>query len=278
MVNNPVVNNKWYKHPVIVTGIVINAFCLLLALIWSNNPHELARLLVEDGIVEWMQFLAFSLTSGLLGYVAIDRYKTEGFNFGVLVLAGLTGLVALAALEEISWFQRILQIQSPEWFLQNNRQAETNLHNLGFGEESLHKAVLLKIIVITGLIHNLFLPLLARKRPAIRDFVERFGLYLPPLAASVPYLILVILSHLLVDHPRKGELGETFGAVHYMATVFGAYFLGIAYNKKPLFEGLAARRVTVLFVMLMLYLLMTGWMLSAGAGADAALLSGVGKD
>jgi len=278
VVNNLVVNNKWYKHPVIVTATVINAFCLLLSLIWSNNPHELARLLVEDGIVEWMQFLAFSLTSGLLGYVAFDRYKTEGFNLGVLVLAGLTGLVAVAALEEISWFQRILQIQSPEWFQQNNRQAETNLHNLGFGEESLHKAVLLKLIVIMGLIHNLFLPLLARKRPAIRDFVERFGLYLPPLAASVPYLVLVILSHLLVDHPRKGELGETFGAVHYMATVFGAYFLGIAYNKKPLFEGLAARRVTVLFVMLMLYLLMTGWMLSAGAGADAALLSGIGQD
>jgi hypothetical protein len=191
-----VVDNKWYKHPVIVSATIINAFCLLLALIWANNPHELSRLLVEDGIVEWMQFLAFSLTSGLLGYVAIDRFKSEGFNLGVLVLAGLSGLVALAALEEVSWFQRVLQIQSPEWFLQNNRQAETNLHNLGFGEESLHKAVLLKIIVISGLIHNLFLPLLARKRPAIRDFVERFGLYLPPLAASVPYLVLVILSHL----------------------------------------------------------------------------------
>ena len=278
MVNKLVVDNKWYKHPVIITASVINAFCLVLALIWSNNPHELSRLLVEDGIVEWMQFLAFSLTSGLLGYVTIDRWKNGGMRLEVLVLGGLSALVALAALEEISWFQRILQIQSPEFFLQNNRQAETNLHNLGFGKESLHKAVLLKIIVIAGLIHNLFLPLLALKRPSIRTFVERFGLYLPPLAASVPYLILVILSHLLVEHPRKGELGETFGAVHYMATVFGAYFVGIAYDKKPLFEGLAARRVSVLFTMLMLYLLMTGWMLSAGAGADAALLTGAGAD
>ena len=272
------VDNKWYKHPVIVSATIINAFCLLLALVWANNSHELARLLVEDGIVEWMQFLAFSLTSGLLGYVAIDRWKTEGFGLGVLVLAGLTGLVALAALEEISWFQRILQIQSPEWFQQHNRQAETNLHNLGFGKESLHKAVLLKIIVIAGLIHNLFLPLLALKRPSVRSFVERFGLYLPPLAASVPYLVLVILSHLLVDHPRKGELGETFGAVHYMATVFGAYFVGVNYGKKPLFDGINARRVAVLFTLLMFYLLMTGWMLSAGAGADAALASGIGRD
>jgi len=272
-------NQKWYKHPVIVTASVINAFALVLALVWSNNPHELSRLLVEDGIVEWTQFLAFAMTSGLLGYVTLDRWQRNGgFSLEVLVLGGLTALVALAALEEISWFQRILQIQTPEFFAQNNRQSETNLHNLGFGKESLHKAVLLKIIVIAGLIHNLILPLLARSRPAIRTFVERFGLYLPPLAASVPYLILVILSHLLVDHPRKGELGELFGAVHYMATVFGAYFVGVAYDKKPLFEGASARRVSVLFALLMLYLFMTGWMLSAGAGADAALVNGIGKD
>jgi len=271
-------NQKWYKHPVIITASVINAFALLLALIWKNNPHELSRLLVEDGIVEWTQFLAFALTSGLLGYVTVDRFKRNGFGLEVLVLGALSALVALAALEEISWFQRILQIQSSEFFLQNNRQGETNLHNLGFGKESLHKAVLLKIIVIAGLAHNLILPLLARRRPAIRTFVERFGLYLPPLAASVPYLILVILSHIFIEHPRKGELGELFGAVHYMATVFGAYFVGVAYNKPALFEGVAARRISVLFALLMLFLFMNGWMLSAGAGASAMMNSGIVAD
>lgn len=261
------VNKQWYKHPVIIMATVVNAFCLLLSLLWSGNFHELSRLLVEDGIVEWMQFLTFSLTSGLLAYVMVDRWKSHGFKVDTAVLLFLSLLVALAALEEVSWFQRVLQIQSPEFFVQNNRQGETNLHNMALGGESLHKAVLLKIIVFTGLIHNLFLPLLAIKRPAIRDFVERFGLYLPPLAASVPYLVLVILSHLLIDHPRKGELGETFGAVHYMATVFGAYFVGVAYNRKPLFEGESARRISVLFALLMLFLLLNGWMLSAGAGA-----------
>lgn len=261
------VNKQWYKHPVIIMATVVNAFCLLLSLLWSGNPHELSRLLVEDGIVEWMQFLTFSLTSGLLAYVMVDRWKSHGFKLDTAALLFLSLLVALAALEEVSWFQRVLQIQSPEFFVQNNRQGETNLHNMALGGESLHKAVLLKIIVLTGLIHNLFLPLLAIKRPAIRDFVERFGLYLPPLAASVPYLVLVILSHILIDHPRKGELGETFGAVHYMATVFGAYFVGVAYNRKPLFEGESARRISVLFALLMLFLLLNGWMLSAGAGA-----------
>ena len=78
------------------------------------------------------------------------------------------------------------------------------------------------------------------------------------------------MSHLLIDHPRKGELGELFGAVHYMTTVFAAYFLGVGYNKAPVFaQGADARRVSTLFVMLMLFLLMMGWILSAGAGSNS---------
>ena len=217
-------NKKWYLHPAIATGIVINAFVLLLALAWSGEPAKIDRLLVEDGIVEWMQFLCFSAIAGLLGFALTERLKRSDRGvLELLALGGLSLLCALAALEEISWFQRILDVQSSEFFLQNNRQGETNLHNLAVGVGSLHKNVLLKLIFITGITHNLILPLVARAKPGVQDWVEKMGLYLPPLSASVPYLVLVALSHIFIEHPRKGELGEMFGAVHYMATVFGAY-------------------------------------------------------
>ncbi|WP_229429087.1 hypothetical protein [Massilia sp. ST3] len=254
-------------------GIAVNVFVLGLAVAWSGpDPKQLWRLLGEDGIVEWMQFLCFTVIAGLLAFVTIERVRQpDSGRLEILALAGLSLLVALAAVEEISWFQRVLQVQSPDFFLQNNRQAETNLHNLAVGSGSLHKNVILKLIVITGLIHNLILPLLARSRPGVKTFVERFGLYLPPLAASVPYLVLVILSHLLIDHPRKGELGEMFGAVHYLATVFGAYFVGVAYQRTPLFAGaVEGRRVTTLFAMLLAFLLLVSWLLSAGVGATGA--------
>ena len=262
-------NRKWHTHPVILMAIAINVFILGLALAWSGDEKALGRLLVEDGIVEWMQFLAFTATAALLGFVFVERWGQPGTTrFELLVLGGLTALVALAALEEISWFQRVLNITSSEFFVQNNRQAETNLHNLAVGSGSLHKNVLLKLIVIAGLTHNLVLPFLARKRPGLQRWIEQMGLYLPPLGASVVYVTLVALSHLLVEHPRKGELGETFGAIHYMATVFYAYFVGFNYGKPALFEdGVANRRIAVLFAMSMAFLLLAGWMLSAGVGA-----------
>jgi hypothetical protein len=269
-----VVQNKWYVHPAIAVAVLINVFVMGLAIAWSGDPAKLQRLLVEDGIVEWMQFLCFAVTSGLLAFAAVEHWQRERrIDLPLLALAGLAGIVALAALEEISWFQRILNVATPEYFAQNNRQGETNLHNLAIGEKgSIHKTILLKLIAIAGLTHNIVLPLLARKRPAVRDFVERFGLYLPPLSASVVYIVLVAISHLVIDHPRKGELGEMFGAVHYLATVFVAYFLGIGYGKRPIFETPAdSRRVGTLFAMLLVFLLLTGWLLSAGAGAEPYL-------
>jgi len=266
-----VANKKWFLHPVIATGIIINAFVLLLALAWSGNPAKLERLLIEDGIVEWMQFLCFSALAGMLGFAFFERLKlSERRVLELLALGGLSLLCALAALEEISWFQRIFDVQSSEFFLKNNRQGETNIHNLAVGDGSLHKNVLLKLIFIAGITHNLILPLVARAKPGVRRWVESLGLYLPPLSASIVYLVLVALSHALVDHPRKGELGEMFGAVHYMATVFGAYFAGVAYERATLLENAAdIRRVSKLFALWMLFLLMTGWLLSAGTGAAA---------
>ncbi len=262
-------NKKWFLHPVIATGIGINVFILLLAVAWSGDAAGLNRLLVEDGIVEWMQFLCFSAIAGLLGFAFFEGLKRSDRGvLELLALGGLSLLCALAALEEISWFQRILNVQSSDFFLQNNRQGETNIHNLAVGDGSLHKNVLLKLIFIAGITHNLILPLVARFKPGVQRWVESLGLYLPPLSASVVYLVLVALSHLLIDHPRKGELGETFGAVHYMATVFGAYFAGVAYSRPTLFENAAdIRRLSKLFALWMLFLLMTGWLLSAGAGA-----------
>ena len=265
-------NEKWHTHPVILMAVAINVFILGLALAWAGpDTKALWRLLAEDGIVEWMQYLCFMAIAGMLGFVFMERWKEPGTGkLELLALGGLTLLVAAAAMEEISWFQRVLKIASPEFFLQNNRQAETNLHNLAMGSGSLHKNVLLKLILVAGLTHNLVLPFLARSRPGLQRWVEKMGLYLPPLGASVIYVALVAASHLLTDHPRKGELGEMFGAVHYLATVFYAYFAGRNYGKPALFaDALSNRRLSVLFAMFMPFLLLVAWVLSAGAGAGA---------
>lgn len=254
-------------HPVLVTAIGINAAALIVTLAWAgNDTNRLWSLLQEDGPLEWMQFLAFTVLAGILGFIAVERWKSQSrISLDVIVIAGLSVIVALAALEEISWFQRIFGFGSPEFFLQNNRQNETNLHNMVVGGVNLHKTILVKLIFIIGITHNVILPLIARTKPAVKRWVESMGLYLPPLSAGLAYLVLVALSHALIDHPRKGELSEMFGAVHYLATVIAAYLIGINYGKPPLMEHPAERRRgTVLFVMLLVFLFFVSWLLAVG--------------
>lgn len=257
--------SKWSIHPVIVAAIVINAGILALAMAWSGDNARMFKLLHEDGLIEWMQFLCFTVIAAMLAYVAFDRAtRLPRQSLAVLGMAGVSLLVALAALEEISWFQRVLNVASPDFFVVNNRQAEMNLHNLALGKASLHKTIILKLILIVGLIHNIVLPLLARSRPGIRRFVESLGLYLPPLTASFAYIALVILSHVLIDHPRKGELGELFGATHYLATAFAAYVVGSNYDSPALIEHqVDQRKVTVLFLMVVAFLVFMAWMLTS---------------
>jgi hypothetical protein len=268
-----VATSNWNVHPVIATAVGINVAMLALAFAWAGaDPAPLSRILEEDRIVEWMQFLCFAAIAMLLGFVAVQRaLRGPRLSLEVIGLAGLSALVALAALEEISWFQRVLAVETPDFFRQHNRQSETNLHNLALGSASVHKTVLLKLIFIVGITHNLVLPLLARSRPAIRRFVESLGLYLPPLSASLAYLLLVLLSHLLIAHPRQGELGEMFGAVHYLATVFTAYFVGVGYDRPTLIENqVDSRRMSALFAMFLGFLLFVAWLLGATGLARVA--------
>jgi hypothetical protein len=253
-------------HPAILVGAVVNTGLFLVgAYRLAQGDAAFFEYTREDGLVEWLQFVSFAVLAGLLGFLAIDRaVRHAAVRFDVLVLAGLTGLVALAALEEISWFQRVLGVTTPEFFLRHNRQDETNLHNLAIGDFNLHKEVLVRIIFITGIMHNLILPLLAIRRPQVRRWVESLGLYLPPLSASAVYLVLLALSQLMLEHPRRGEMGEAFGAVHYLCTVFAAYVVGVGYANPVFTDRYVRLRASMLFALLVVFLVFVSWLLGVG--------------
>jgi hypothetical protein len=253
-------------HPAILVGALVNTGLFLgAAYALGQGDAAFFEYTREDGLVEWVQFVSFAVLAGLLAFLTIDRFVRHGaVRIDVLVLGGLTGVVALAALEEISWFQRVLGVASPEFFLRHNRQDETNLHNLAIGDFNLHKEVLVRVIFLTGIAHNLVLPLLARRRPQVRRRVESIGLYLPPLSASAVYLVLLALSQLLLEHPRRGEMAETFGAVHYLCTMFAAYVVGVCYANPVFVERAVRLRASMLFVLLVLFVVFVSWLLGVG--------------
>lgn len=142
-------------------------FVALLAL----DPEEFHYRAREDGMLEWVPALLLFVASAIFAERALRSLK---ISQGRLV-AGAAALLAMVffvmAMEEISWFQRVIGFGTPEGLAEANWQGEFNLHNLqtNFSE----------LVRYTGA--GLFLGVLPLLREAAPDLSLSH-----PLAAFVP--------------------------------------------------------------------------------------------
>lgn len=90
-----------------------------------------ARLLEEDGPVEWVSALLMLATCVLVVGLAARLFKTAHRN--VLAACGLllfAVLIFFALLEEVSYGQRLFGWESSQFFTEHSDQKETNIHNV----------------------------------------------------------------------------------------------------------------------------------------------------
>lgn len=83
----------------------------------------------EDGPIEWASAILSTLASLSCAALAWRRFRTSAADRATTLLIALCALVfLLIAGEEVSWFQRLLDIKTPGTF-DRNLQGEMNLHN-----------------------------------------------------------------------------------------------------------------------------------------------------
>ena len=83
----------------------------------------------EDGLIEWLQFLAFAGSGVLAAMIGVLRLRA-GRRWQALIFAmAAFGLVFVAG-EEIAWGQRLMSLETPEWLREINLQEEVTLHNI----------------------------------------------------------------------------------------------------------------------------------------------------
>jgi hypothetical protein len=128
-------------------------------------PAALSR---EDGPVEWASFACF-LVGAMCALAAAWRLWPA--RRPVLLAVAFAAVLVVAAGEEISWGQRLFDVETPAVLVDGNRQDELNLHNL---EELQGKAVLAQLAVAAA---GLLLPRYVR-RPWARVGFPCFAGYL----------------------------------------------------------------------------------------------------
>jgi len=104
------------------------ALVLLASLaVYALFPEHFYRAVQEDEYLEWGTFWAFLAAGIIYLRTAAENGFAPRSSWCLLALAAFCLFVAF---EEISWGQRLLGYQPPEYFLERNYQQEFNLHNI----------------------------------------------------------------------------------------------------------------------------------------------------
>jgi len=198
-------SNKVSKSELLVLSIVAILFLIGFILVFTDVPlFEIYT--VEDGIVEWLTVVGLLLASFTSFKRAADLGRRRSWLFVVGCL--FLGLVLFfGAGEEISWGQRLLGIQSPDYFKENNTQGETNFHNLVLGGVRINRWIFSFLLSAVLAIYIIVIPLLYRSKKWMQRFVTYCGIPLPKVYQIISFLVIFGLSE-LIPHEKRAELLE----------------------------------------------------------------------
>jgi hypothetical protein len=148
---------------------------------------------------------------------------------GKMKLAALTwfGLFLMTFFvfgEEISWGQRIFNVQSGEFFKEFNTQDETNLHNLKFNDVSINRLVFSKIVTILMGIYFLVLPVLVTKVSWIKRLFASWQVPVPKVYQIISLLLCTFVI-MVIPVPKNWELWEMAFAFVFFLVLYHPFLV-----------------------------------------------------
>ncbi len=190
-----------------------------LAIGLTDEEYFNTRFAQEDGPVEWataIMLLGISVLS-LYHLISLWKFKKSLWKVGTILFVIL---FFFGAGEEISWGQRIFEVESSEFFLKNNAQGETNLHNLVVGEKKINKIIFSQLLFVVMFLYLIVSPILYRKQKWFKNLADSFAVPIVKWHHTIAFLVATAFVA-LNSADRTWEVYEfAFGLV------FFAIFLG----------------------------------------------------
>lgn len=169
---------------------------------------------VEDGLAEY----ATAIFLACIGILQLSRlfkfFKTKSITWKLGVF--FMGLIFLfGAGEEISWGQRIFGIESSEYFIENNAQGETNLHNLVVDGKKINKVIFSQLLTLILVLYLIITPVLYRKFDWVKNLATLFAVPMVKWHHSIAFILGTLLVTLMSSH-KKWEIYELGFAVIFL--------------------------------------------------------------
>lgn len=197
---------KTLNVPEIILFAALFIFTLYGIYLGSQGQDVFYTFVQEDGLVENLTALSLFAAS-IVSLFRVFEYRKMKKPLWVFTATMLAFLFFFAAGEEISWGQRIFNVQSSEFFLENNKQAETNLHNLVVGGQNLNILIFSNLIFVVLIIYLVIAPILVNKVSFIKNLVNKFRVPMPRIQHIVVMLVITLMI-VAINKVKQSELHE----------------------------------------------------------------------
>lgn len=206
------------RFVLIITPLIFPLLCVIFSLAGLNAYENF--IIKEDGLLETCSFFIWlGLAVVFVGYgLALKKSTLKLCVYFFVALCAL-----FIAMEEISWGQRVFDIQTPKVMQEMNLQQEINLHNLKVGNIRINR-ILTRVGGLVILIYFFIFPwLYQRKNKFVVGIVNYFKA--PMIELKYVWIILVyaLISDLWVSHERHGELMEFYAPFLILLMFAGGY-------------------------------------------------------
>jgi uncharacterized BrkB/YihY/UPF0761 family membrane protein len=212
-------------YPLIALYVLVG---MAIALV---SPEYFSKVFAkEDGPVEWLTVLALILSFVMCVYRVVTLRKTKNMTF-LAVWGFLALLCFFAAGEEVSWGQRIFNIESSEFFKQNNAQQETNLHNMVVEGKKVNKIIFSMVLGLALMTYLLVFTALYRRSEKFKNLCDYMGVPIAHWHQVIAWFAVALIVEGVIRHvSRSSELFESAAVFVFLINI------SLPYNKE-IFEA-----------------------------------------
>lgn len=195
-----------------------------LFLLFKKNLPLYEKIGLEDGLLEWIQFILFSLST-VLAIILAFKFRRDKALIAIYIIIAL-GMFFVAS-EEISWGERVIEIGNieiiPEHLMERNVQGETNFHNIDTFDSKV--GYIYTVIGMWGVLSGLFLKMLKKCKKVKKSVLNILKHITNPWYLSMYFLPLFInLITTYEFRPQHYEVTETFLSVGIFLFLLRNYF------------------------------------------------------
>jgi len=157
----------------------------MLLPITRANQHLYDVLTMEDGPIEWAQFVFYLLAAIASMGIAFKRFQA-GHHWQAVLFLGLAFANFFIAGEEIAWGQRIFGLQTPEELRAINHQGEITVHNIQKVQDAFN------LVLFLGGIYGTLAYFVNKRLQLQKRWSEANYLFVPPVFTVGAFLVLFV--------------------------------------------------------------------------------------